>query len=98
MVPNQPRWPRRTARAAALVAALTMPTLTFAQVKTESGVVTSVASSVPGVQSYLGIPYGASTAGVNRWKAPQPPAKWEGIRAAGSFGQRCVQARAASGP
>ena len=96
MVPNQPRRPRpRAAAAAALVAALLMPTLTFAQtpVKTESGLVSGIASPVQGVQAFLGIPYGASTAGANRWKAPQPVAKWDGVRTAGAFGQRCVQAR-----
>lgn len=28
---------------------------------------------------WYGIPYGASTAGVNRWKAPQPVTPWSGI-------------------
>ena len=33
-----------------------------------------------GVHAFKGVPYGASTAGRNRWKAPQPPASWRGER------------------
>jgi hypothetical protein len=29
--------------------------------------------------AYLGIPYGASTAGDNRWRPPQPPSPWTGL-------------------
>ena len=32
------------------------------------------------VLAFLGVPYGASTAGEGRFKAPQPPAPWPGIR------------------
>ena len=43
--------------------------------------------------AYLGIPYAAPPVGPNRWKAPQPAAKWDGVKAATTFGARCVQAR-----
>jgi len=41
--------------------------------------------------AWLGIPYAASTAGENRWRAPQPPAAWEGTREALAYGSACPQ-------
>lgn len=38
------------------------------------------------VATFLGVPYGASTAGVNRFQAPQPVPAWVGVREARSFG------------
>lgn len=35
---------------------------------------------VDGINVFKGVPYGASTAGVNRWRKPQPPQAWTGIR------------------
>ena len=32
-----------------------------------------------GVKVFKGIPYAATTAGENRWKAPQPVKAWEGV-------------------
>ena len=45
-----------------------------------------------GVYTYLGIPYGASTAGENRFMPPQEPASWEGIRPAMFYGNDAPQA------
>ncbi|MEN9705798.1 MAG: hypothetical protein RLZZ393_1677, partial [Pseudomonadota bacterium] len=44
------------------------------------------------VERFLGIPFAASTAGENRWKAPQPAAPWQGTRDATRFGPSCPQA------
>lgn len=44
-----------------------------------------------GVDIYLGIPYAASPTGINRWRAPQPVAPWEGIREATDFCASCPQ-------
>lgn len=44
-----------------------------------------------GVESFLGIPYGASPAGINRWRAPQPAPGWKHPRAAVAFGPSCQQ-------
>ena len=63
-------------------------TLGFAQVpapvQTESGLVQGVAA--PGLTVYKGIPFAAPPTGDLRWRAPQPAAKWEGVRAGDKFG------------
>jgi para-nitrobenzyl esterase len=42
-------------------------------------------------KAYLGLPYAAPPIGELRWKAPQPPVAWQGVRDATSFGNRCEQ-------
>jgi para-nitrobenzyl esterase len=44
-----------------------------------------------GISTFLGIPFAAPPVGDLRWKPPAPPAKWTGVRDAGSFGPSCVQ-------
>src|SRR5664280_1041889 len=43
------------------------------------------------VRAFLGLPYAAPPVGDLRWKAPQPPAKWQGVRDATKYGARCFQ-------
>lgn len=44
-----------------------------------------------GVKKFLGIPYAASTAGENRWKAPQPVQTWDGILSCADFRPIVIQ-------
>ena len=45
-----------------------------------------------GVAAFLGVPYAAPPVGDLRWKAPAPPAAWDGARQATSFAPSCIQA------
>lgn len=61
------------------------------QVRVSGGLLEGTPGSRPGIRAFLGIPYAAPPVGPMRWKAPQPAAKWSGVRPANHFGNRCVQ-------
>ena len=44
-----------------------------------------------GLTVYKGIPFAAPPVGDLRWKAPQPPAKWDGVRMADKFAPGAIQ-------
>ncbi len=46
---------------------------------------------------WLGIPYAKPPVGPLRWRAPQPPDPWSGVRQAVAFGSPCVQLASAFG-
>ena len=58
-------------------------------VKNESGVVRGAVKD--GVISWKGILYAAPPVGNLRWRVPQLPAAWSGIREADKFGPACMQ-------
>ncbi|MEI7728122.1 MAG: carboxylesterase family protein [Verrucomicrobiota bacterium] len=60
-------------------------------VRIEWGLVEGVANQEDNVVIFKGIPYAAPPVGNLRWREPQPPAKWEGIRKADQFGAQCPQ-------
>jgi para-nitrobenzyl esterase len=60
-------------------------------IKTEQGTVHGKAMNDGKVRAFLGVPYAAPPVGELRWKPPQPPTKWKGVRDATNFGARCPQ-------
>ncbi len=68
-----------------LLAAITAP------VHTEGGLVAGIAGRDASVSVYKGIPFAAPPVGELRWKAPQPAARWEGVRKADQFSDTCAQ-------
>ena len=71
--------------AAPAMAAITQP------VKVQSGLVSGVPGRDAAVQVFKGIPYAAPPVGDLRWRAPQAPAAWTGVRKADQFGPLCPQ-------
>src|SRR5919108_2893327 len=67
------------------------------QVKIDSGLLAGIASGQPSVRVFKGIPFAAPPLGENRWKAPQPVAKWDGVRKADAFGAPCAAGPAGGG-
>jgi para-nitrobenzyl esterase len=65
----------------------------------DSGLVGNSVESSPGVRVFKGIPFAAPPVGELRWAAPEPVAKWDGVRDASQFGNVCIQPDgAARGP
>ena len=78
--------------AASLVAAIgTASAQIPEQVRIESGLLAgTVSTGQPNVRVFKGIPFAAPPLGENRWRAPQPVAKWDGVRKADAFGAPCI--------
>src|SRR5215831_20425458 len=61
------------------------------QVRIDTGLLAgSVSTGQPTVRVFKGIPFAASPLGENRWRSPQPAAKWDGVRKADAFGAPCI--------
>ena len=60
-----------------------------APVMVEDGLVQG--TSEDGLTVYRGIPFAAPPVGGLRWRAPQPAAKWDGVRSADKFAPRPIQ-------
>src|SRR5262249_57617879 len=60
-------------------------------VKPEAGLPVGTSSAAPGVRVFKGIPFAAPPLGDSRWRAPQPVAKWTGVRKADTFASVCLQ-------
>ncbi|MHA6720431.1 carboxylesterase/lipase family protein [Sphingomonas sp. RS6] len=68
---------------------LMAPAVAAQEVKTSNGIVAG--TSDQGVMSWKGIPFAAPPVGPLRWRAPQPAAKWNGVRSAKAYGNDCMQ-------
>jgi len=62
-----------------------------APVKVSSGQLKGFEESNRASCAYLGIPYATPPVGELRWKAPQPPAKWDGVRTYDNYSPWCMQ-------
>lgn len=62
------------------------------QIATHAGFVRGSPRDARGVLAFKGIPYAAPPVGPLRWRAPQPPAPWAGVRDALVFGAGCLSA------
>jgi para-nitrobenzyl esterase len=90
---------RRTFALTAMLAAVAFGTVPRALavdapdvVRTQTGL---VHGALTDVLAFKGIPYAAPPVGPLRWRAPQAPAAWNGVREATSFGPACMQPGAA---
>ncbi len=75
------------AMAASAGAAAAIP----AQVRIDAGTLRGTTGMSTEVRVFEGIPFAAPPTGANRWRAPQPVARWDGVRDATEFGLRCTQ-------
>jgi para-nitrobenzyl esterase len=86
----------RASIVAASVLAMSLPAGARAveapRVTTSNGIVEGVAEP-GGIRVFRAIPFAAAPVGDLRWKAPQPPKNWDGVRAAEKFGAQCMQRR-----
>ena len=61
-------------------------------VNVESGELQAAPPGADGITKFKGIPYAAPPVGTMRWRAPQAPVKWAGVRDASLFGPSCLSA------
>src|SRR5690242_13240361 len=87
-----------TLSGACLSAGFVRPFQLHAQAPSETPgpIVATAAGRVRGVSDgavhvFRGVPYGASTAGSNRFQPPRPAPPWSGVRDGGSYGPRAFQ-------
>ncbi|HLG56384.1 MAG TPA: carboxylesterase family protein [Vicinamibacterales bacterium] len=83
--------------AAVVVTATHVSAMISEQVRIDSGMLAGTASGQPTVRVFKGIPFAAPPLAENRWKAPQPVAKWDGVRKADAFGAPCTSGPAGAG-
>lgn len=75
----------------ALAAVMPLAAAIDKPVRVEGGLVAGVAGADPAVRVFKGVPFAAAPVGDLRWRAPRPPAAWEGVRQTGQFSANCPQ-------
>jgi len=60
-------------------------------VRVEGGQLAGTTGLSPEIRVFKGIPYALPPVGDLRWRAPKPPAQWNGVRAAEKFSPACMQ-------
>jgi para-nitrobenzyl esterase len=93
---STPRFVAHSAAAACMVAAVAAfsqaaapPALNGPVVKVAQGEAQGTVAD--GVSVFKGLPFAAPPVGDLRWRVPQLPAKWSGVRAANTFSATCAQ-------
>ena len=79
--------------AALLAALLARGGLAQDRVKVAAGMLEGIRDEAAGVLSFKGVPFAAPPVGELRWRPPQPPRPWKGIRKADAFGAQAMQRR-----
>jgi len=67
-------------------------------VNIESGTILGIPGSDATVTQFLGIPYAAPPVGDLRWRPPEAPISWPGLRKADRFSATCLQNVGGEGP
>ncbi|HEY3518858.1 MAG TPA: carboxylesterase family protein [Gammaproteobacteria bacterium] len=62
-----------------------------AEVTIDSGTLAGTTGASPEIRVFKGIPFAAPPVDANRWRAPQPVAKWSNVRPATDYAPRCTQ-------
>ncbi|MDP9171671.1 MAG: carboxylesterase family protein, partial [Acidobacteriota bacterium] len=60
-------------------------------VRTGSGLVAGAPGKDKSITVFKGLPFAAAPIGNRRWRAPEAPLKWAGVRVADKFGANCIQ-------
>ena len=70
-----------------------LPAAPVPQAQLSDGIVegVSIDAGQTRVHAFTGVPYAAPPVGESRWRAPQPLARWTGVRRATEFAPRCMQ-------
>ena len=63
-----------------------------------TGAIRGQETAAAGITSFLGIPFAKPPVGELRWRAPEKPEKWEGVRDCLDFGYSCYQNDNANSP
>jgi para-nitrobenzyl esterase len=79
---------------AVIACAMSLSTLKAEVVQTAQGKIEGQKEQNLTVITFKGIPFAAPPVGDLRWRAPQPPVAWQGIRKATKFGASCMQIKA----
>ena len=66
---------------------------TAQKVETAQGKISGGRDSNSSVTVFKGVPFAAPPIGDLRWRAPEPPSSWKGIRQATEFGSSCIQVK-----
>jgi para-nitrobenzyl esterase len=66
-------------------------------IRVETGLVSGVPGAFSEVRVFKGLPFAAPPVGDLRWRPPQAPKNWDGVRAADTFSANCMQRSAGGG-